>query len=103
MQLTAPRSPLRRIDFAVREPSRGEIHIAVEACGVCRTDLHLVDSELPDIRYPITPGHEIVGRVAALGANVDGFRIGQRAGVPWREGRLQGAAVLLPQAYPATS
>lgn len=83
MQLTAPRGPLRRVDLAVREPARGEIHIAVEACGVCRTDLHLADGDLPEIRYPITPGHEIVGRVAALGAGVDTLEIGQRVGVPW--------------------
>jgi propanol-preferring alcohol dehydrogenase len=83
MQLTAPGGPLQAADLALRAPSRGEIHIAIEACGVCRTDLHLVDAELPGIRYPIVPGHEIVGRVAALGADVDTLRIGQRVGVPW--------------------
>jgi propanol-preferring alcohol dehydrogenase len=83
MQLVAPRSALQAVDLTPRTPARGEILIAVEACGVCRTDLHLVDSELSDIRYPIVPGHEIVGRVAALGEGVDALRIGQRVGVPW--------------------
>src|SRR5512132_4379203 len=52
------------------EPDAGMVRIRVAACGVCRTDLHVVDGELPDIRYPIVPGHEIVGRVEALGAGV---------------------------------
>jgi propanol-preferring alcohol dehydrogenase len=83
MQLPAPHGPLQAIDLALRSPARGEILIAVEACGVCRTDLHLIDAELPDIRYPIVPGHEIVGRVAVLGDGIDALRIGQRVGVPW--------------------
>lgn len=83
MRLAAPRSPLQAVDLALRTPARGEILIAVEACGVCRTDLHLIDAELPDIRYPIVPGHEIVGRVTALGDGDDTLRIGQRVGVPW--------------------
>ena len=61
----------------------GQILLRVEACGVCRTDLHLVDGELPDPVLPIIPGHEIVGRVAALGQGVAGFVPGQRVGVPW--------------------
>ncbi|HEX8962452.1 MAG TPA: zinc-dependent alcohol dehydrogenase family protein [Rhodocyclaceae bacterium] len=83
MQLAAPRGRLQAVDLVPRTPARGEVLIAIEACGVCRTDLHLVDAELPDIRYPIVPGHEIVGRVAALGEGVDGLRSGQRIGVPW--------------------
>ncbi len=83
MQLAAPGGPLQAVDLALHEPAQGQIRIAVEACGVCRTDLHLVDAELPDIRYPIVPGHEIVGRVDALGEGVDTLRIGQRVGVPW--------------------
>ena len=59
------------------------VRIRVAACGVCRTDLHVVDGELPDIRYPIVPGHEIVGRVEALGAGVTTLRLGERVGVPW--------------------
>lgn len=61
----------------------GEILVAVSACGVCRTDLHVVDGELPHPKLPIVPGHEIVGRVAALGVDVAGLEIGQRVGVPW--------------------
>src|SRR5512147_1698505 len=83
MQLATPGGPLQVVDLALRAPAPGEIRIAVEACGVCRTDLHLVDAELPDIRYPIVPGHEIVGRVDALGEGVDTLRVGQRVGVPW--------------------
>jgi propanol-preferring alcohol dehydrogenase len=61
----------------------GEILVAVSACGVCRTDLHVVDGELPHPKLPIVPGHEIVGRVAALGDDVAGFEVGKRVGVPW--------------------
>jgi alcohol dehydrogenase, propanol-preferring len=64
-------------------PGRGDVLIEVAACGVCRTDLHVVDRELPDIRYPIVPGHEIVGRVAAFGTGVTGFAVGARVGIPW--------------------
>ena len=65
-------------------PPRGhELLIKVQACGVCRTDLHLLDGELPAIPLPVTPGHEIVGTVAALGPEVTEFRIGDRVGVPW--------------------
>ncbi len=65
------------------QPGQGQVLIAVEACGVCRTDLHVLDGELPDIRYPIVPGHEIVGRVTACGDGVANLRAGQRVGVPW--------------------
>jgi propanol-preferring alcohol dehydrogenase len=65
------------------EPGAGMVRIRVAACGVCRTDLHVVDGELPDIRYPIVPGHEIVGRVEALGPGVTTLRLGERVGVPW--------------------
>jgi propanol-preferring alcohol dehydrogenase len=65
------------------EPGPGEVRVAVTACGVCRTDLHVLDGELPAIKYPIIPGHEIVGRVEACGAGVTWLRQGQRVGVPW--------------------
>jgi propanol-preferring alcohol dehydrogenase len=61
----------------------GELLIEVKACGVCRTDLHVVDGELTHPKLPIVPGHEIVGRVAAIGAGVDGFAVDERVGVPW--------------------
>jgi propanol-preferring alcohol dehydrogenase len=65
------------------EPGPGELRLSVEACAVCRTDLHIVDGELAPPRLPIVPGHEIVGRVDRIGAGVNGWRIGERAGVPW--------------------
>ncbi|MFM0551192.1 zinc-dependent alcohol dehydrogenase family protein [Paraburkholderia sediminicola] len=64
-------------------PAAGELLIDIHACGVCRTDLHLVDHELVHPKQPVIPGHEIVGTVAALGADVTGFAIGDRVGVPW--------------------
>ena len=64
-------------------PGPGEIRLKVSACGVCRTDLHVVDGELPDPRFPIIPGHEIVGRVDRLGSGVSGFSLGERVGAPW--------------------
>ena len=64
-------------------PGPDEILIRVEACGVCRTDLHLLDNELPDIHCPVTPGHEIVGVVADRGRAVSRFAPGDRVGVPW--------------------
>ncbi len=64
-------------------PGPREVRIRVGACGVCRTDLHVVDGELPGIRYPIVPGHEVVGRVDALGPGVDDLKPGMRVGVPW--------------------
>ena len=65
------------------EPGPGEILVRVEACAVCRTDLHLVDGELPDAKLPLVLGHEIVGTVAALGAGVTRFALGDRIGIPW--------------------
>ena len=66
-----------------RRPGLGEIRVAVAACGVCRTDLHVVDGELPTPRVPIIPGHEIVGRIDAVGSGVEGLRLGERVGIPW--------------------
>src|SRR5262244_4456302 len=81
--LEEPRTPLVMREQATPAPGPGDILIEIAACGVCRTDLHVVDGELPDPKLPIVPGHEIVGRVAAIGAGVAGFAIGQRVGVPW--------------------
>jgi propanol-preferring alcohol dehydrogenase len=75
--------PLVLRELAVPVPGPGEIQLAVEACGVCRTDLHVVDGELPDPKLPLVPGHQIVGTVSALGAGVTGFALGDRVGVPW--------------------
>jgi propanol-preferring alcohol dehydrogenase len=83
MVLEAPRSPLQMQERVDPEPGDGQIRVKVSACGVCRTDLHVVDAELPNIKYPIVPGHEIVGRVDLIGANVTTHRIGDRVGIPW--------------------
>ena len=76
-------APLEWTELADRLPGPGEIRVKVTACGVCRTDLHVVDGELPDPMLPIIPGHEIVGRIDAMGAGVKGLRLGERVGVPW--------------------
>src|SRR5215469_15000388 len=83
MQLSAPRTPLALVSLPDPAPGRGEVRVRVAACGVCRTDLHVVDGELPQPRLPLIPGHEIVGTVAALGEGVTAFPLGQRVGVPW--------------------
>jgi propanol-preferring alcohol dehydrogenase len=83
MMLESPRARLVMRERPLPAPGPGEILVAVSACGVCRTDLHVVDGELPQPKLPLVPGHEIVGRVAALGAGVAGFALGQRIGVPW--------------------
>ncbi|HVZ54254.1 MAG TPA: zinc-dependent alcohol dehydrogenase family protein [Pseudolabrys sp.] len=83
MVLERPRTPLVMRERPVPEPGPGELLLEVKACGVCRTDLHVVDGELNDPKLPVVPGHEIVGRVLRLGAAVDGFSIGERVGVPW--------------------
>jgi alcohol dehydrogenase, propanol-preferring len=83
MVLDRPRTPLIMRERPVPAPGAGGVLIDVSACGVCRTDLHVVDGELADPKLPVVPGHEIVGRVAALGAGVSGFAVGDRVGVPW--------------------
>jgi propanol-preferring alcohol dehydrogenase len=83
MRLNRAGSPLSLDSVARPEPRDYEVLLEVLACGVCRTDLHLLDDELPDVRYPITPGHEVVGRVVACGASVAGMAVGDRVGVPW--------------------
>ena len=74
---------LRAITRAVPEPGPGQILVRVHACGVCRTDLHVVDGELPDTTLPVVPGHEVVGEVAAVGQDVKRYRGGERVSVPW--------------------
>jgi propanol-preferring alcohol dehydrogenase len=75
--------PLEWTELPQRQPGPGEIRVRVAACGVCRTDLHVLDGDLPDIALPIIPGHEVVGRIDALGAGVQGLRLGERVGLPW--------------------
>lgn len=83
MLLERPGAPLVERTIEVPAPGAGELRLRVSACGVCRTDLHIVDGELAAPRLPLVPGHEIVGRVDAVGAGVRGFAVGDRVGVPW--------------------
>jgi propanol-preferring alcohol dehydrogenase len=83
MVLQAPCTALAPVQRPDPVPGPGEVRVKVSACGVCRTDLHVVDGELPQIRYPIVPGHEVVGRVDAVGSGVRHLSIGMRVGVPW--------------------
>jgi propanol-preferring alcohol dehydrogenase len=83
MVLQEPCTPLVLRERANPVPAASEVLIKVLACGVCRTDLHVVDGELPHPKLPLVPGHEIVGRVAAIGSEVSGLAVGERVGVPW--------------------
>jgi propanol-preferring alcohol dehydrogenase len=83
MVLKAPGTALAWTELPDRRPGPGEIRVNVAACGVCRTDLHVLDGELPNPRMPIIPGHEIVGRIDAIGDGVSGLDLGQRVGLPW--------------------
>ncbi len=85
VQRTAPvdDGPLGRIERAEPEPGPGEVRVRISCCGVCRTDLHLAEGDLPPRRPGVTPGHEIVGQVDARGAGASRFAIGDRVGVPW--------------------
>ena len=83
MRLHATGRPLVAETLDVPRPDAGEILLAVRACGVCRTDLHIFDGELEDARLPLIPGHEIVGEVVDRGAGADRFALGDRVGVPW--------------------
>ncbi len=76
-------APLRREERPVRAPKRGHVLIRVAACGICRTDLHVLDGDLSHPKPHVIPGHEIIGRIVAIGAGVRGFKIGDRVGVPW--------------------
>src|SRR5512146_1904375 len=83
MVLDAPNRHLELRDVPKPKPSRGQLLVKVRACAVCRTDLHVVDGELPDPKLPLILGHEIAGEVIAVGAGVERFRPGARVGVPW--------------------
>lgn len=83
MALDSAGKPLKRVSRPVRPPKRGHILIRVAACGICRTDLHVLDGDLDHPKSHVIPGHEIIGRVVATGAGVRGFKIGDRVGVPW--------------------
>jgi propanol-preferring alcohol dehydrogenase len=83
MVLDRPGLPLRAAERPVPSPGPGEVQLRVRACGVCRTDLHVVDGELPDLGRPVVPGHQVVGVVEAVGPGVERLAPGQRVGVPW--------------------
>lgn len=83
MVLTSLNQPLVEEVRAIPTPGDREILVRVEACAVCRTDLHVVDGDLPNPRMPLIPGHEIVGRVAGVGTSVTSFTLNQRVGIPW--------------------
>jgi propanol-preferring alcohol dehydrogenase len=83
MVLREPHTQLVMTDLPERLPGTGQIRVKVLACGVCRTDLHVMDGELPFPKSPIIPGHEIVGRIDAIGKDVSGLAIGDRVGIPW--------------------
>jgi alcohol dehydrogenase, propanol-preferring len=80
MVLDSPGVPLREAELPAPEPGPGQVLVSVDACGVCRTDLHVVDGELPEPKLPLVPGHQVVGRVVAAG---DRFGAGERVGIPW--------------------
>jgi alcohol dehydrogenase, propanol-preferring len=86
MVLHAPRQPLRATELPIPVPGPGQVLVRVRACAVCRTDLHVVDGELPHPKLPLVPGHEIVGTVTAAGEGVQRFKSGDRVGVPWLGG-----------------
>ena len=86
MVLEAPGAPLVARDLPDPEPGPGQVRLRVRACGVCRTDLHVCDGELPGAKLPLVPGHEIVGVIDRVGPGVSGWAPGQRAGVPWLGG-----------------
>lgn len=83
MVLDMPGAPLAERDLARRGLASGEVRIRVTCCAVCRTDLHVVDGELPNPKLPIVPGHEIIGHVVETGSEVSQSKIGDRVGVPW--------------------
>lgn len=83
MMLLQIGQPLQYSEVPRPEPDYNEVQIKIDACGICRTDLHVVDGELKHPKLPLIPGHQIVGKISALGKKVTGFNLGQRVGVPW--------------------
>jgi alcohol dehydrogenase, propanol-preferring len=83
MVLSRPKVPLQLHDVPKPQPATGQLLVRVSTCAVCRTDLHIVDGELPDPKLPLILGHQIVGRIEQLGGNVEKFSVGDRVGIPW--------------------
>ncbi|MBD3258812.1 alcohol dehydrogenase catalytic domain-containing protein, partial [candidate division GN15 bacterium] len=83
MILEKPKQPMKLVDLPKPEPDAGQLRVKVSVCGICRTDLHVVDGDLTEPNLPIIPGHQIVGRIDAIGDDVSGFKEGDRVGIPW--------------------
>jgi propanol-preferring alcohol dehydrogenase len=83
MVLDKPGTSLQFREMPTPIPTTGEIRVVVSACGVCRTDLHVVDGELPNAKFPIIPGHEIIGHIDAIGPGINDLKVGMRVGIPW--------------------
>jgi alcohol dehydrogenase, propanol-preferring len=83
MVLDKPRRPLQLRDLPEPKPVAGQLRVRVSTCAICRTDLHVVDGELPNPKLPLIPGHQVVGRIEEIGERVEGFSIGERVGIPW--------------------
>src|SRR5881275_805954 len=83
MVLEKPRERLILLDVAKPKPDAGQLLVRLSACAVCRTDLHIVDGELPDPKLPLIPGHQIVGRIEQVGTGIEKFAVGDRVGIPW--------------------
>jgi alcohol dehydrogenase, propanol-preferring len=76
-------NPLREVHLPIPQPASGELRVKVSACGLCHTDLHTVEGDLPPHKHPVVPGHQIVGRVEAIGSGAGGYKEGDRVGIPW--------------------
>ena len=85
-QVTSPRGQLALIDRTLTHPAPGTVRVAVHACGICHTDSILVEGHLPGLQFPLTPGHEIAGRIDVLGEGVEGWRQGERVAIGWSGG-----------------
>lgn len=83
MVLTKVGAPLEETDLPTPKPGSEQVLIEISACAVCRTDLHVVDGDLPNPKLPLVPGHEIIGYVLEVGDKVEGLKAGDRVGVPW--------------------
>src|SRR5687768_11001765 len=83
MLLKSAGVPLVLDDLPIPRPGPGQLLVKVAVCAVCRTDLHVVDGELPNPKLPLVPGHEVAGRIEELGRDVTNFRLGERVGIPW--------------------
>lgn len=89
MLLENIKSPLKLVDLPIPEPQRGQVLVKVQACAICRTDLHIIDGELPHPKLPLILGHQIVGIVTKLGPDVSNMKVGERVGIPWLGGSCQ--------------